>query len=90
MLSSNYNPVWIQLFTQAWIYICQFHGFRDIFKKLREVFNFIPKIPYCNQIDSELDNSDSENEKMNQKNSKQLTTKQANESRLVTKVMLYF
>lgn len=81
------------------IYIIK--GFRDVFEKLKKVYNFSPKMPYCNMAkakkiidkDNKDDESDSESEdssddERNKKTKvpKHLTTQQANESRLVTKV----
>jgi hypothetical protein len=57
------------------IYFTQ--GFRDIFSSLKNKYNFIPKIPTCDQLEKN-ENKD--------KGFKQLTTLQTSESRLVTKV----
>lgn len=71
-------------------------GFRDIYERLKTApYNFNPKMPYCPQIHSKkkvntVQDSDSlvENGDARAKNKKQkqLTTEQANQSRLVTKV----
>ncbi len=54
-------------------------GFRDIFKKLRDIYCFIPKIPTCNQL-FEDKNVSNETKRKN----KQLSTKETSDNRLVT------
>lgn len=66
-------------------------GFRDIFNKLKDNYQFIPKIPTCQQLEN--DGGGKKEKKKNtsgkiQKKRKQLTIKQTLNNRLVTKVRI--
>lgn len=63
------------------MHINYFKGFRDIYKKLIDYYNFIPKIPFCEQLEPK-----NENVELKSFTTKQLSTTQTSESRLVTKV----
>ena len=60
-------------------------GFRDVFKKLQNDYKFFPKMPSCRQLKEDEDND----EELDEKNQKQLTTKESNENRLITKVKIH-
>ena len=59
-------------------------GFRDIYQKLLEEYNYFPKIPTCNQ--NVVKNCQDDESK---KKERQLNVVQTNETRYVTKVILF-
>lgn len=59
-----------------------FKGFRDIYYKLKNNYQFHVKIPTCTQLEQEIGETDN-------KKTKQLTVKQTSETRLVTKVHMF-
>jgi hypothetical protein len=68
-------------------------GFRDIFNKLKDNYQFIPKIPTCQQLENDGGGKKKKEKKKNtsgkiQKKRKQLTIKQTLNNRLVTKVRI--
>ncbi len=62
-------------------------GFRDIYHELINDYKFHVRMPTCTQLAENTDEQDNLTESGNAKKVKKLTTKQAAETRLVTKVV---